>query len=295
MIVLVAGQNGQVATELRLQGAASSHEVITLGRDKLNISNAELVQQSLAEIQPHILINAAAYTSVDKAEEDRGGAYAVNHEGVMNLATACEKLEIPMLHISTDYVFDGSRKNPYRESDQVMPLGVYGESKWAGEQVLREILPRHLILRTSWVFSAYGHNFLKTMLRIAKDRDALNVVVDQLGSPTSARGIANALLILCDRFEQHNDLAWGTYHFSGQPFTSWHGFASEIICYATDKGLIDHSVTISPITTDQYPTPAKRPANSRLDTEKFSNTFEIPADAWQDEMQQVIDDLAVLA
>jgi dTDP-4-dehydrorhamnose reductase len=169
-----------------------------------------------------------------------------------------------------------------------VPLGIYGDSKWAGEVAVSDTLDRHIILRTSWVFGIHGHNFVKTILRVAAERDELRVVSDQLGSPTSAGGIASALLNICDRFEAEGDLAWGTYHYTGQPFTSWHGFAEAIVKLGCDLGLIDHDVRVHPIPTEEYPTPAKRPANSRLSSDLIEDKLGISPDDWQAALQSMI-------
>ena len=292
MKILVAGENGQVATELRLQGEHSAHDVITLGRDKLDIREAELVKQRINEIKPDIVINAAAYTAVDKAEEDTEQAYAINRDGARHLAESCQSSGIPFIHISTDYVFDGSSSSPYAEDEQVSPLGAYGQSKWAGEEAVRATLSEHIILRTSWVFSSHGHNFVKTILRVAAERDELKVVNDQLGGPTSANGIASALLAICDKYQQQGKLPWGTYHYSGLPFTSWHGFAEKIVEQGRKQGIIDHEVVIHPIPTEEYPTPAKRPANSRLLSDRLNAEFGIKADDWQGQLEKVVTVLA---
>ena len=288
MKILVAGENGQVATELRLQGKYSQHEVITLGRDSLDIRDAELVSLRCNEIKPDIVINAAAYTAVDKAEEESEQAYAINRDGPRHLAESCQSLGIPLIHISTDYVFDGSSSTPYEEDADVSPLGIYGQSKWAGEEAVGATVNEHIILRTSWVFSSHGHNFVKTILRVAAERDELRVVNDQLGSPTSAKGIAKTLLSICDQFAQQGTLAWGTYHYAGLPFTSWHGFAEKIVELGRQHGLIDHEVVIHPIPTEEYPTPAKRPANSRLRCDRLTAEFGIQADDWQAQLENVI-------
>jgi dTDP-4-dehydrorhamnose reductase len=292
MKILVAGANGQVATELRIQGETSSHEVITHGRDQLDIRDADLVKKHINEINPGIVINAAAYTAVDKAEEETALAYAINRDGARHLAESCKAQGIPFIHISTDYVFDGSSTSTYTEKDAVSPLGVYGQSKWAGEEAVRTTLSEHIILRTSWVFSSHGHNFVKTILRVAAERDELKVVDDQLGGPTSAKGIANAILIICDRFEQQGLLPWGTYHYSGLPFTSWHGFAQKIVELGRKHGLIDHDVVIHPIPTEEYPTPAKRPENSRLLSDRITEELGIQVDNWQYQLKNVVTALA---
>ncbi len=289
MKILVAGAHGQVATELARQATATRHALLTLGRQWLDIQHGATVLRQIEALAPDIVINAAAYTAVDRAESEREAAWAVNCDGVGYLAAACRIAAIPLLHISTDYVFDGTQAEPYVESDPVAPLGVYGESKWMGEERLRQSWPNHLILRTSWVFAAHGHNFVKTMLRLAADRSTLRVVADQFGGPTSAAGIAAALLQICDRYAEEQTLPWGTYHFSGQPFTSWHGFATEIIRLATELNLIDHPVTVEAITTADYPTPARRPANSRLDSSRLTQQLGIAPDDWQSALRALIE------
>ncbi len=300
MKILVAGENGQVATELRLLGLQSQkslhsqHEVITEGRDKLDIRDADVVKQRINEIKPDVVINAAAYTAVDKAEEETEQAYAINRDGVKHLAESCKAAGIPFIHISTDYVFDGSSESPYAEDAEVSPLGAYGLSKWEGEEAVRSTLDKHIIMRTSWVFSSHGHNFVKTILRVGAERDELKVVNDQLGGPTSANGIASALLAICDKLQQQGDLAWGTYHYCGKPFTSWHGFAEKIIELGRKHGMIDHEVLVHPIPTSEYPTPAKRPANSRLLSDRLTAEFGIEADDWEGQLEKVIASLASL-
>ena len=288
MKILLTGANGQVGWELARQGADSAHEMIALDRQALNIADESAVLAVCKQHQPDLLINAAAYTAVDKAESEVDLAYAINRDGPQYLANACKEADIPLLHISTDYVFDGSQAEPYRETDPVAPLGVYGESKWAGEQAVRQTLDKHIILRTAWVFGRHGHNFVKTMFRVGAERDQLRVVSDQVGGPTSAAGIAQVLLGIADQFDRHAELAWGTYHFSGQPFTSWHGFALEIIKSGRAVGLIDHEVTIEAIPSSEYPTPAARPANSRMSTQLLEKTFGFKSDDWHSALQAML-------
>lgn len=286
MNILIAGRKGQVAQALIAQH--SSHNLIALGRDDMDISQMQQVAEAVTKHQPDIIINAAAYTAVDKAESEVEQARAINETGTLNLAQVCAAQGIPLLHISTDYVFDGSKHSPYTEADPVSPLGVYGESKLAGEQAVQQHLERHIILRTSWVFGEQGHNFVRTMLRLATDRDKLNVVADQQGGPTSAQGIAACLLRLCDVYADKQTLSWGLYNFSGEPYTSWHGFAKAIMASARRHDLLHHDVVVNPITTQQYPTPARRPANSRLNNEKIKQTFAIAADDWQQALDGMI-------
>jgi dTDP-4-dehydrorhamnose reductase len=292
MKILVTGGNGQVGWELNRQGRQSKHKVVTFDRNGLDISSADEIARVFAEVKPDLVINAAAYTAVDKAETESELAFAINRDAVESLARACKKQAIPLFHISTDYVFDGRKDKPYKESDPVAPLGVYGQSKLEGEQVVEKLLDQFIILRTAWVFGLHGHNFVKTILRVGKERDALKVVDDQLGGPTSAAGIAATLLSLADQYHAEGELAWGIYHYSGAPFTSWNGFATEIIKLGRKHGLIDHPVTVNPIPTEQYPTPAARPKNSRLSCSLLEQTFETEPDDWQAALAVIVRSLA---
>jgi dTDP-4-dehydrorhamnose reductase len=205
-LILVTGAGGQVAHDLDI--SESEHRIVALPRKKLDITNQEQMSTAIDEYRPDIVINAAAYTQVDRAEEEAELAYAINRDGVSNLAQACKGAEIPLLHISTDYVFDGNQPGSYREDDVITPSGVYGASKAEGEAVLRSVLERHIILRTAWVFSATGNNFVKTMLRLGAERDELGIVNDQHGCPTSAHGIAEVLLKIADRYLRHDEIEW---------------------------------------------------------------------------------------
>jgi dTDP-4-dehydrorhamnose reductase len=292
MKILVTGSNGQVGHEIALLGRDSSHEIVPLDRQRLDITDPEAVNDIFHDIRPELVINPAAYTAVDRAESEPELAFSINRDGAANLANACLQQEIPLLHVSTDYVFDGSKPSPYDESDPVAPLGVYGQSKWEGEEVVRSTLTKHIILRTSWVFGSHGNNFVKTMLRLGKERDQLKVVDDQYGGPTSAAGIAAALMGVVNHISDNRDIPWGTYHFSGQPFTNWHGFAEQIIQLANNAGIIDHDVEVLAISSSEYPTPVKRPANSRLSSEKFEKAFKIHPDDWPLRLRKVIDSVA---
>jgi dTDP-4-dehydrorhamnose reductase len=259
-----------------------------LNRTQLDITDAEAVNKVVSHLRPSLLINAAAYTAVDKAEKEEGAAFGVNREGTISLAAACADNNIPLIHLSTDYIFDGCQQAPYGEDDPPNPTGIYGLSKWQGETALRQRLARHLILRVSWVFGAHGHNFVKTILRLGRERDELRVVADQHGCPTAAAHIAQTLLDLCARILGGEKIPWGTYHYSGQPATTWYGFAEEIVKQAQETGLIDHPVTVQPISTSDYPTPAARPANSVLDCSKITETFGIRPSPWQDGLRDMI-------
>jgi dTDP-4-dehydrorhamnose reductase len=265
MRILVAGGQGQVGSALEQQGLEQSLDLVALGRQDLDITSAESIAAVFAENEPDLLINAAAYTAVDKAESEPELAYAINETATGLLADACAERGIPMLHISTDYVFDGTKDSPYVETDAVNPIAVYAKSKEAGERALRARLDRHIILRTSWVFGLQGNNFVKTMVRLAKDRDRLTVVADQFGGPSSALGIAEALLTIAAQYQSGSSIAWGTYHYCQKPYVSWYQFAEAIVARAIEIGLVDHAVEVAPIPSSEFPTPVERPKNSRLD------------------------------
>ncbi|QQD21917.1 dTDP-4-dehydrorhamnose reductase [Oceanospirillaceae bacterium ASx5O] len=288
--VLITGAAGQVGSEL-VKLAPAGFEVVGYNSSELDITNVQQVQQIVAEQAPALIINAAAYTAVDKAETDVERAYAVNETGVNNLAHAALALNIPVFHISTDYVFDGTATEPYKETDPVGPTGVYGASKLAGEQALANSGVKHIILRTSWVFGAEGNNFVKTMLRLGKERDTLGVVADQHGCPTSAASIANVLWQLAQKYTEEGELPWGIYHFSNSPATTWYGFACEIFKQAVEAGMLEKEPIVNAITTTDYPTPAKRPIWSVLDTKKIQRVINCDNCLWKSELAVVLREL----
>jgi dTDP-4-dehydrorhamnose reductase len=280
--MIVIGAQGQVGWELTRRALAPGHNVLAWDQAELDITNAAAVDQALDASGADVVINAAAYTAVDKAEQEPERAFAVNRDGPAHLATACNRLNIPLLHISTDYVYDGAKKEPYVEEDPSTPMGVYGASKLAGDEAVRRLLPRHLILRVSWVFGVHGHNFVKTILRLAREREELRVVADQYGCPTFAGDIADALLELAGRIAEIDACGgWGTYHYCGEPATTWHGFASAIVEMAREQKPLPVK-TVTAITTADYPTPAARPANSVLDCAKLIRQFDIQPRPWRD-------------
>lgn len=291
MRILVCGANGQVGHELVDRARTYGLEALGMTREQLDITRTEAVCDAVHNLGPGLVINAAAYTHVDNAEANAAQAYAVNRDGAASLAEACRRASIPLLHISTDYVFSGEARQPYKETDAVAPTGVYGESKLAGERAIQTALQQHLILRTSWVYGVHGHNFVKTMLRLGRQRDALSVVADQHGCPTAAASIAEVLLELAKRHLKGERLAWGTYHYSGRSPCTWYDFAVEIFRQAAAKGLLDKEPKVSSISTSQYPTPARRPAWSVLDCSKFESTFGIPTHDWREELAGVLDAL----
>jgi dTDP-4-dehydrorhamnose reductase len=287
MRILITGARGQVGAEL-MRLAPAEFDVRGLGSAQLDISDAEQVARTMNQLQPQLIINAAAYTAVDKAENDSGHAYAVNRDGVCLLARAAEQSGIPLLHISTDYVFCGDAGAPYTEDDATAPGGVYGASKLAGEQALAEHCSRYITLRTSWVFGATGNNFVKTMLRLGAERATLGVVADQRGGPTASASIALALWHMARRYAADGDLPWGVYHFSGAPACSWHDFAIAIFEQAQQLGILATAPQISAITTADYPTPARRPANSVLDCSKLQQAFGIAQPDWRLDLHSLL-------
>ena len=292
MRVLITGAQGQVGQELtRL--APADFSVIGLGSNELDISNPEQVVSRIGEFKPQLIINAAAYTAVDKAETDSERAYAVNAKGAENLAASAATLGIPLLHISTDYVFSGDACTPYKETDPTGPTGVYGASKLAGELAVAKVCTQHVIMRTSWVFGAQGNNFVKTMLRLAQTRDVLGVVADQHGCPTSAASIAKALWSLASHYRNNGKLNWGTYQFSNMPATTWHGFAEEIFSQAVALKILAKAPQVNPINTQDYPTPARRPAWSVMDCRLIEEKLNITQSDWRDELREMLEEMAI--
>lgn len=289
--VLITGAQGQVGKELTQIANKKGFDVIAASRTDLDISQAQSVENYFAQCQPDIVINAAAHTAVDKAESEYDIAFAINRDGAKHLARTCNNQQVPLLHISTDYVFDGTKSESYSENDTISPLGVYGESKWQGEEAIRQNLNEHIILRVAWVFGVQGNNFVKTMLRLGNDRNELNVVADQFGGPSPARNIAQTLIDLVGRYQKDTNLAWGTYHYCGNLKISWYDFAKEIFKQAFELGLLNKEVKVNPITTAEYPTPAKRPGNSMLDCSKLKTTFGINMPEWKEALKQVLIEL----
>jgi dTDP-4-dehydrorhamnose reductase len=281
MNLLVTGGRGQLGRSVAKRGAARGHAVTAVDVEDLDICDAAQVAAALDGVGPALVINAAAYTAVDRAESERERAFAVNADGAATVARACRERGIRLLHISTDYVFDGSAGRPYREDDPVSPLGVYGESKVRGEQAVIEAAGT--VVRTSWLFATGGPSFVHTMLRLAAERPVLRVVADQHGCPTWAEDLADALLALGER-----DSLDAIYHFCCEPATTWHGFASQIVDQARRHRALACE-RIDAITTAEYPTPARRPANSVLDTTRIRALGIVPP-AWHVGLVRVIAD-----
>jgi dTDP-4-dehydrorhamnose reductase len=278
--ILLTGSEGQIGTELRLLCEALP-DVSLLATDlpELDITDQRQVAHSMADFVPDVVINAAAYTAVDAAEHDRDAAFAVNETGPRILAEASERAGKHLIQISTDFVFDGMQPEPYTEDAKPNPLNVYGASKLAGERAVQAASSRHLILRTAWVFSPWGNNFMKTMLRLMDAGTPLKVVNDQFGCPTAAADIAAALLSIASRLTDRSSPACGIYHFCGKGSTSWHGFASAI-CDAR-AAATGSDVTIEPTDTDGYPTAARRPRQSALNCDRVQQIFGLSTVDWQ--------------
>ncbi len=288
MKLLVLGAGGQVGHELCRLAWPAEYTIAAFGRDGVDIAQREPVFAAVTRERPDIVINAAAYTAVDRAESEPDIAWAGNCSGPANLAAACHNALIPLIHLSTDYVFDGTKQGAYREDDPVKPLGVYGKSKEAGDQAVRGALAHHVILRTAWVYSAHGRNFVKTMLRLAAERPVLRVVADQIGSPTSAGDIAAGIAAIVRQLDGGNR-SWGTYHFAGGGAASWHDFAETIFELAAPRR--GQPPRVEAITTADYPTPARRPANSVLDCRRIGEAFGIVPRPWREALTEVIGEL----
>jgi dTDP-4-dehydrorhamnose reductase len=286
--ILVLGRNGQVGHELARMPWPTGLRPRLMDRAECDLADPARIADAVRRTRPDLVVNAAAYTAVDRAEEERETAYAINQLGPRHLAEACAATGAALIHLSTDYVFDGAKPAPYEESDRVAPIGAYGASKEAGETAIRAALPRHVILRTSWVFGAHGHNFVKSILRLAKTNLTLRVVADQIGGPTAARDIASAVIGIADALSSGAG-AWGTFHYAGQPATTWHGFATTIL------RLAGRQATIEPIATADYPTAARRPANSRLDCRRILDAYGIIQPAWETGLSAVLAELGELA
>ena len=288
--VLVIGCRGQIGRELMAARLPAGVSRLGLGHSDLDISDRDAVEALVERCRPALIVNAAGYTAVDRAESEPQAAFAANSDAPAYLADAAAAAASALVHLSTDYVFDGAKTGAYTEDDPVGPLGVYGASKAAGERAVRERLERHVILRTSWVFGTHGTNFVKTMLRLGRERDQLRVVADQRGCPTGAADIAEAVLGIARQLliERRGDV-WGTYHFAGRGATTWHGFAEAIFERAAP--LWGRRPEVVPIATADYPTPARRPASSVLDCTRFERTFGLPRRPWTEQLDAVLPSL----
>lgn len=288
MRIAVTGKSGQVVTALIERGTAAGHEVIALGRPELDLADPISVARALEAVAPDVVVSAAAYTAVDKAETEAELAHVVNGAGAGAVARAAKALGVPLVHVSTDYVFDGVLNRPYREDDATGPTGVYGASKLAGEEAVLAAYPEgSVILRVAWVYSPFGGNFVKTMLRLAGDRDEVSVVADQVGNPTSALDIVDGILLVATNLVVSDDPALrGVFHMTARGEASWADFAAAI--FAASKARGGPSAQVNPITTVQYPTPATRPANSRLDCARIAKVHGVALPDWRRSLEAIV-------
>lgn len=292
MKMLITGASGQLGRELTEQAQLKACSVQAPPEDDLDITDPARLDHIMDVHQPDVVINTAAYTQVDKAETEKALAFEVNKTGCANLARICTSKKIPLMHISTDYVFSGQKGTPYLETDPVSPLGVYGRSKAEGETAIRSILTEHLILRTSWLYGRHGQNFVKTMLGLATSRKEIQVVADQFGSPTNATDLAQVVLTLIDRLQAGSDIQWGTYHYCGQGVISWYVFAQKIMELARRHGGVE-TARVVPVSTADYPTAAKRPVYSALDCSRINKNFGITPRPWTESLETAIRQLLV--
>jgi dTDP-4-dehydrorhamnose reductase len=295
MRILVTGSSGQVVRSMIERGAGSDYEILPLGRPDLDLAaEPSQIVAAVTAARPEAIVSAAAYTLVDKAESEPDLAFAINARGPAAIAAAAKELDVPLVHLSTDYVFDGSSSRPYTEQDATHPTTVYGASKLAGEQAILKEHVNSAILRTAWVYSPFGSNFVKTMLRLARDRDEVRVVADQVGNPTSALDIAEAVLSVTSNLREQRDPEYrGLFHMAGRGEASWAEFASAIFEISAKIG--GPTALVTPIASAEYPTPAKRPPNSRLDCSKLESVHGVCLPDWRSSLQEVVHAVASAA
>jgi len=288
--ILLLGAGGQLGQEIVASASSYRVDVAARARDQTDIGAQAAVEDALRQTRPDLVVNAGAYTKVDEAESDADEAFRVNATGPGVIARACAGAGVPLIHVSTNYVFDGMKTSPYVETDPTAPLGVYGASKLAGEAAVRAHHKKHVILRTSWVYGRFGANFLKTMLRLADERDELRIVADQRGSPTNTVDLAHVIFELAPQLVAGGENShWGTYHFTGDGETNWCQFADEIL--SRRAKWVGGRPKLTPITSAEYPTPARRPTYSVLDNGLFRATFQLKAQPWQHAVQRTVDAL----
>jgi dTDP-4-dehydrorhamnose reductase len=283
--LLIFGAGGQLGRELAAAARWRSIPGAFLAREGADIADRSSVDRAFDKAGPNVVVNAAAYTKVDQAEVEPEQASRANRDGPAVLADVCARAGVPLIHLSTDYVFDGSKPAPYDETDPVAPLGVYGATKEAGEREVRARLDRHVILRTAWVYGVHGHNFLKTMLNLARQKDSWGVVADQRGNPTATADLAEAILAAAAT-SASGVAPWGTYHFAGTGEATWHDFACEIV--AAQSAFTGRKPAVAAIGTSDYPTRARRPANSRLDSRRFAAAFGVTARPWRERTHEAV-------
>ena len=287
MKLLITGANGQLGRGIIDASQSKGCRVQAPSEEDLDITDLAKVDRIITDLQPNLVINTAAYTQVDQAETEEALAFKINKTGCTHLAQICANNQIPLIHISTDYVFDGRKGAPYLETDPISPIGVYGRSKAEGEIEIRSILKEHIILRTSWLYGIHGQNFVKTMLGLATGQKEIRVVADQYGSPTNATDLARTILILCDHLHSKLQIKWGTYHYCGSGVISWHTFAEKIMELTRLHGGTP-TATVEPVATADYPTRAARPIYSALDCSRIYKHFGISPQPWQKSLEKTI-------
>lgn len=287
MKILTIGSSGQVAQAMSERSIKAGVQNESIGRPTLDILRPESIEAAIDRAEPTIIVNAAAYTAVDRAEKDPSSAFELNATAPEHLAKAADARGIPLVHISTDYVFDGKNADSYREDDSIAPLGVYGQSKAQGERKVLEASPRSVILRTAWVYSPFGNNFVKTMLRLAAERESVSVVDDQVGNPTNALDIADGILSICRHLGQRGEqAAYGLYHMTARGHASWADLAEKV--FDIHRQETGKTVHLNRISSSEYPTPVERPNNSQLDSEKLKNTFSVMLPDWKTSVEAVV-------
>lgn len=284
--ILVFGAGGQLGQEISASADKAHTNVFTATRETANILDANAVAQLIRVAAPCLIVNCAAYTAVDKAESEPEAAAATNIRGAEIVAREAATADIPLVHLSTDYVFDGTKDGAYIEPDPIAPLNIYGLTKAEGEERVRVAAPRHIILRTSWIYGRFGHNFVKTILRVSHERPELRIVSDQHGCPTATQDLAGAIFAIAKLAAGSDNIEWGTYHFAGGEATTWFGFANEIVAAQANRNGFRPRVTA--ITTDEFPTPARRPQNSELDSSRFANAFGYRAMPWRERVAETV-------
>ncbi len=289
MKIFLTGKNGQLGRRLE-KDLKQTYEVVVTDRDTLDLIDTQLVKDTIYQVKPDLIINAAAYTDVDKAEKEKDLAYKINALAPEALSQAAKALDISIIHISTDYVFDGAREGAYEEDDQPNPLSVYGKTKWQGEEFVRQH-PKHFILRTSWIFSSDGNNFLKSIFKLAQEKNSLNIIDDQWGSPTSVETLSKAIQIIIQYLDQKNNLdVYGTYHVTSDGKTNWYSYAEKILD-TLESFKIELKLKkdyLNPVSLDQYPQDAIRPKNSKLNTDKFKKIFMTYFPHWENEINDTV-------
>ncbi len=296
MRLLVFGSTGQLAQELQAICRATDLDCVFLSREEANLESVATIEAAVTDNNAcDVVINAAAYTSVDKAEAEAEKADLINNVAVGAMAAACREVDVPLIHVSTDYVFDGSKEEPYLETDPANPKSVYGKTKFSGECAVADAMDRYIILRTSWLYSVFGNNFVKTMLRLGADHKELSVIDDQWGAPTSVRSLAETILRICNRIADNDDATgWGTYHFTARGRTNWFDFANEIFSYARKKGY-SNCPRLTPVSALEYGSDAPRPANSTMNCSKIEQQFGVQRHNWNTEVHRTLDKLMAMS